>query len=262
MTAIAEHCLDFIRPCNAITHSRAFHLSPRFIENFVGSFLYPIYVETPIPDQYIRYESILQEVGGRLAQNFPDKELNFEFAVSNDWNINVWCLPGGKITFTLGLMNALENEMRDFGGTLPTFEEKIAAILSHEMIHATARHRGLIMELRIFLAALVKTYNYTLTYFMKKLSSPSKKTLEKIDYLFDFVASLTVAGLGQCYSKLHELEADKYGMLLLHQKNIRPETFVWLQSFFIYQKLQSGDERLRASQNTLKELQSKVLESF
>ena len=49
---------------------------------------------------------------------------------------NAWCMPGGKIAFYEGLFKAFQNETRDFGVGNFTLEEKIAAVLAHEVVHA------------------------------------------------------------------------------------------------------------------------------
>ena len=259
-------------PRNIVTGSREFHLIPSFIEYGVGSALYSTYIHQSggeVSTKYSRYTEIVQRVGNALAENSPRKGMNFEFTVVKDWSINAWCLPGGKIAINLGLLDAMEKESSDFGLGTITFEEKVAAVLSHEITHATARHFGRAMELRIFLASLIKASNFVINYFIDKrydqqikkvesteidekftkdqrttqiedLKLEKQNRIDKISQIFNFFARLSVSGLGKCNSRSHELEAAKYGMHLMQKSNINPESALWLQHFFMQQKTQLG----------------------
>ncbi len=293
--------LDYVCPQNIVTGSREFHFIPLSVENFLGAALYPSYKFQSggevSSSKYSHYNEVVQRIGKALASQSPRPGLNFEFAVVNDWSINAWCLPGGKIAINLGILNAMERDIRDYGGKLPTFEEKVAAVLSHEITHATARHFGRTMEFRILMAGMIKVLNFSVNYFVNtyydqkiKTADPSKesqqiekeksRSIQSINKVFDSLARIAVSGLGKCNSRAHELEADKYGMILLHQvgkgreAGLNPESAkaaIWLQNFFIQQKgpsytgffewishltstHPSSHERLQANQRTWQEL--------
>jgi beta-barrel assembly-enhancing protease len=201
-------------------------------------------------------------VGRALAAKSPREGLHFEFAVVNSWGLSAWCLPGGKIAVNLGLLDAMKHDHRSFGGRLPTFEEKVASVLSHEITHATARHFGRTMEFKILMAALIKVYSYALNYLIRRyydqkidrvkyvasskevqeIETERKSTLESTRRTFDVIVQFVASGLGKCGSRSHELEADKYGMHLM-QAALKPssaESAIWLQQFFIHQKNRSG----------------------
>ncbi|MBP7074190.1 MAG: M48 family metalloprotease [Rhabdochlamydiaceae bacterium] len=268
--------LDYILPRSEVTGHRELHLIPLTVEKFVGKALYPLYKLQSggsVPAKYKHYEEAVQRIGKALASESPRKGLEFEFAVVNDWSHNAWCLPGGKIAMNLGMLNAMENDTRDYGGSLPTFEEKVAAVLSHEITHATARHFGRTMEFKIFMGACIKGAQFGISSFVKNhydkkieaiksssstimqvtgLSDTDKKikeiekqktaSLKSIQMLFNYLVRNVASGIGKCKSRTHELEADKYGMILLHQagkKNLAgfnaesARSAIWLQSFFI-----------------------------
>lgn len=67
-------------------------------------------------------------VGRKLAAVSDSKELPYEFVVLNNPVPNAWALPGGKIAINSGLLLHLEDEAQ------------LAAVLSHEIVHAAARH--------------------------------------------------------------------------------------------------------------------------
>ncbi len=268
--------LDYILPRSAVTGSRELHLIPLSVEKFVGKALYPIYKLQSggaVPAKYKHYEEVVQRIGKALAEEAPRKGLDFEFSVVNDWSHNAWCLPGGKIAMNLGILNAMENDTRDYGGTLPTFEEKVAAVLSHEITHATARHFGRTMEFKIFMGAFIKAAQYFISHYVKshydkkiegvkssssttmqatgmsdsdqkinEIEKQKKSSLKSIESLFNFFVRHLSSGIGKCKSRSHELEADKYGMILLHEagkKNLAglntssAKSAIWLQGFFI-----------------------------
>lgn len=292
--------LDFVCPRNIVTGNREIHLIPLSVENFIGAALYPTYKYQSggeVSSKYARYSEVVQRIGQALAAQSPRPGLNFEFTVVNDWSINAWCLPGGKIAINLGILNAMERDIRDYGGKLPSFEEKVAAVLSHEITHATARHFGRTMEFRILMAGCIKVFNFVINHFVNtyydqkiKATDPGReceniendknRSIKSINRVFDSLARIAVSGLGKCNSRSHELEADKYGMILLHQvgkereAGLNPESAkaaIWLQNFFIQQNGRiatswfewlshltsthpSSHERLQANQRTWQEL--------
>jgi predicted Zn-dependent protease len=67
-------------------------------------------------------------VGRRIADAAERPDFRWEFAVIEDKQVNAFCLPGGKIAVYTGILPIT----RDDGG--------LAAVLGHEVAHATARH--------------------------------------------------------------------------------------------------------------------------
>ena len=62
--------------------------------------------------------------------HLPKKIIIGRFNVIESSQVNAWCLPGGKIAFYEGILDIMENE------------GQIAAVMGHEIAHATARHGG------------------------------------------------------------------------------------------------------------------------
>ena len=73
----------------------------------------------------------VSKVGQRLAR-VSDRSLPYEFIIIDDSTPNAWALPGGKIGINRGLLVRLNSEA------------ELAAVLSHEIVHAAARHLSLI----------------------------------------------------------------------------------------------------------------------
>ena len=84
----------------------------------------------------------IDTVGQRLA-NVSDRNLPYEFKILNNSTPNAWALPGGKIAINRGLLTELHNEA------------ELAAVLSHEIVHAAARHGAKNMERGLYLQAAV-----------------------------------------------------------------------------------------------------------
>ncbi|RJX31183.1 MAG: peptidase M48 [Desulfurivibrio sp.] len=146
-------------------------------------------------------------VGQKLAA-VSDRPLPYEFKVLNNSTPNAWALPGGKIVVNRGLLLELNNEA------------ELAAVISHEIVHAAARHGAKSMEKGMLLqGALLAT----------SLATAGN------DY-----APLAVGGaqaaaalITQKYSREAELEADFYGMHYLSRAGYDPQSAVQLQQTFV-----------------------------
>lgn len=305
---------DFPRSTNPVTQEREFRWVPSFVEKGIGDIAYPTLLRksgrvVKEPDTtFGNYSKLVHEIGKVLVEKCPRKDLSFQFEVVENSQDNAWCLPGGKIAINLGLIRNMEEEKSDYGMNHSfTLQEKIAAVLSHEITHAAARHGGRAIELRCFLLAIFKVLEYGVNFFfcqhfnneIKELEKSEVKnekqrqkigelkekrdsTSNKIFTLFDFIAYrwiLTHCSL--CTSRSHELEADKYGMHLVHKigneqnklgfDNSSAKAAIWLQHYFkksaptgtgwLAQILHlasthpSSEERLAANQKTWQELE-------
>lgn len=308
---------DFPRSTNPVTQQREFRWVPTFVEQAIGAVAYPtllkqsgrVVKETDIT--FGNYSKLVHQIGRELTAKCPRKDLSFEFEVVENSEDNAWCLPGGKIAINLGLIRNMQEEKSTFGMDRSfTLKEKIAAVLSHEMTHAAARHGGRTIELRCLLLSIFKVAELTANFFLCRHFNAQIQNLKKIETkteeqqlkiaelekkrdsisnaifkIFDFVAYrwiLTHCTL--CTSRSHELEADKYGMHLIHKVAIEnpaigfnknsAESAVWLQHYFkeAHPRISTGwfawvmnllsthpscEERLAANKKTWQELQAR-----
>lgn len=266
---------DFPRSTNPVTQQREFRWVPTFMEQAIGEAAYPgllkesgrVVKETNTI--FGNYSKLVHEIGKELTAKCPRNDLSFEFEVVENSQDNAWCLPGGKIAINIGLIRNMEEEKNTFGMDRSfTLNEKIAAVLSHEITHATARHGGRTIELRCLLFSIFKVVQFTINFFLCRHFNTQIQELEKIKVkteeqqtkiaqlhekrdsvsntvfrLFDFIAYqwiLTYCNL--CTSRSHEFEADKYGMHLIHKVGSEynkiglnensAEAAVWLQHYF------------------------------
>ncbi|MCP4673795.1 MAG: M48 family metalloprotease, partial [Desulfobacula sp.] len=149
----------------------------------------------------------VSKIGQNLAK-VSDRHLPYEFTILNNSTPNAWALPGGKIAINRGLLLELNNEA------------ELAAVLSHEIVHAAARHgaknmeRGMVLQTALLATAYAaKDYDY---------------------------ANLAVGGaqvalglITQKYSRNAELEADQYGMVYMSKAGYNPQSAIHLQETFL-----------------------------
>ena len=132
----------------------------------------------------------------------------WEFNLIEDKSMNAWCLPGGKVVFYEGILPICANA------------DGIAAVMGHEIAHAFAKHgqermtAGYAQQLG-GVAVAIGTSN----------EDPKKKAIWQ-----------TVYGIGSTvgmlkYSRVHETEADKLGMVFMIMAGYKPEEAVnvWIR---------------------------------
>jgi predicted Zn-dependent protease len=284
MSVYLNRALDFALPRNPVTQNRELHFIPTFVEKALGESLYSTHLwrSGGALESSHKYVQLVQEVGQQLAAQSPRKDLKFEFNVVNSKQDNAWCLPGGKIAINQGLIAHMAKN-----ATEHTLKQRLAAVLSHEITHATARHTGRAMEFRILMAAVVMVASYAINYLIQQyynkqaqnepkkaeqLRADCNKNTQNVSYVFNKASSWIVSGIGLCKSRSHELEADKYGMHLMKKSGFDPAAAVWLQEYFkqhhshktgmswfdiamnFLSSHPSPEERIAANQKTLEEL--------
>ncbi|MDK9712661.1 MAG: M48 family metalloprotease [Sulfuritalea sp.] len=157
----------------------------------------------------------VNEVGQKLVKVSDRPKLPFEFVVINDSVPNAWALPGGKLAVNRGLLLELKSEA------------ELAAVLSHEIVHAAARHGASAMERGILLSAGAAIISV--------LASDRKHS-----DLVEFAAAGGAALLSFRFGREHELEADHYGIDYMVRAGYDPKAAVELQETFV--RL-SGDKK-------------------
>ncbi|MFM8314689.1 MAG: M48 family metallopeptidase [Deltaproteobacteria bacterium] len=74
-----------------------------------------------------KWNAMVQRVANRIAKA-SGENFQWEYVLIENPEVNAWCMPGGKIAVYTGIMPVLKTE-----GAL-------AAVLGHEVAHATRRH--------------------------------------------------------------------------------------------------------------------------
>lgn len=117
----------------------------------------------------------------------------WEFNLINDKTINAWCMPGGKVVFYTGIMPICANV------------DGVAAVMGHEVAHAFAKHgqermsTGQLQKLG-GVAVAIATAN----------KSPQQRQMWNMAYGVG-----TKVGIMLPFSRTHETEADKLGLVFM-----------------------------------------------
>lgn len=142
-------------------------------------------------------EHYMKEQG--LEERINDFQWDFKLVASKE--ANAWCMPGGKVVFYEGILPLCANE------------DGIAVVMGHEIAHAVARHSNERMSQQMLLEAGGA---------LAALAVQNKPSLTK-----QTVA--TAIGLGSNYgvilpfSRKHEYEADKLGLIFMTMAGYNPQ---------------------------------------
>jgi predicted Zn-dependent protease len=160
--------------------------------------------------------AVVKEVGSNIAQAvtkyFADNNLSaqldgykWEFnLVKNDTTVNAWCMPGGKVVV--------------YSGLLPVTKDKngLAVVLSHEIAHAVARHGNERMSQELLAQ-----------YGSLALNEAIKQKPDQTKNIFNQAYGIgTQLGVLLPYSRGHELEADRLGLIFMAMAGYDPQTAV------------------------------------
>jgi predicted Zn-dependent protease len=172
------------------------------------------YVTDPQVTRYV------QQVGARLAA-VADRKLPYEFVVLNNSDLNAWALPGGKIAINRGLLLELKSEA------------ELAAVLSHEIVHAAARHGAHQME------------NAQLMQIGGAVASVAASVYggSQLGELVGQGAAVGSQLMQLKYSRDDELEADQYGMKYMKNVGYDLQAAVSLQELFL-KKSEAGGQNV------------------
>jgi predicted Zn-dependent protease len=159
--------------------------------------------------------AIVRRIGERIArvvERYFDKkgmadrlkDYRWEFNLIEDKQINAWCMPGGKVVVYTGILPVARDE------------DGLAVVMGHEISHAVAKHgaermsQGMLAELGG--AALDAA-----------LSTKSKQTRDL--FMQAYGAGVQVGALLP-YSRLHESEADRLGLVFMAMAGYDPRRAV------------------------------------
>jgi predicted Zn-dependent protease len=127
----------------------------------------------------------------------------WEFNVVDDPTVNAWCMPGGKVVVYTGLLPVTQDEA------------SLAVVMGHEIAHAVARHgnermsQGLAVQLGgvALSVALQNKSQQTQNVFLQSYGIGSQLGMLK-------------------YSRTHETEADKMGLVFAAMAGYDPNNAI------------------------------------
>jgi len=120
------------------------------------------------------------------------KEYRWEYNLVQDEAVNAWCMPGGKIVIYTGILPVANTEAR------------VAAIMGHEVAHALANHGQQRMSAGQLQQLGAVAGNIALA------NDPEYQNLFNTAYGVG-----TTVGVMLPFSRNHETEADRIGMILM-----------------------------------------------
>lgn len=151
-----------------------------------------------------RSTALVKSVGSKLAQSTERylKANGFESEIANlDWEfnlvrnneVNAFCMPGGKIVVYEGLLSVAQTEA------------ELATVIGHEIGHAVAKHSNERMSQQIMT-------QYGMAILSEALSQKSAAVQTVATSVFGLGAQV---GIMLPYSRKHEYEADYMGIVFM-----------------------------------------------
>jgi predicted Zn-dependent protease len=143
---------------------------------------------------------MVKRVGNRIAAVADRPDYEWEFRLIADQTQNAFCMPGGKVAMYEGMLPICEDEAG------------VATVMAHEVAHALARHGGerMSQSLAIDRAKIVAEK-------VTGIYAPGKEQLVMMAY-----GAGSQYGVLLPFSRKHELEADRIGILLMAQAGYDP----------------------------------------
>jgi predicted Zn-dependent protease len=140
------------------------------------------------------------------ANGFKDylKDYAWEYKLVESKEVNAWCLPGGKIVF----YSAILPICKDDAG--------MATVMGHEVAHALANHGAQRMSAGILQQAGAGVVG---------IATDSKSDQEKQVWMAAY-GGVTQYGAMLPFSRSHESEGDKIGLILMAIAGYDPSTAV------------------------------------
>lgn len=153
------------------------------------------------------WTAMLDRVASRIAKS-SGENFNWEWVLIESPEVNAWCMPGGKMAVYTGIMPVLKTE-----GAL-------AAVLGHEVAHATKRHgkQSYARAIRGNLAGLVIGVTTALGGELLCKSESCKL----LTGLGGAAAGFAIAFFDRKFSRSNETEADKFGQMYMAKAGYDP----------------------------------------
>ncbi len=160
--------------------------------------------------------AMVRRVGGRIAasaeaflddtgRGYEKSQYQWEFnLIEDDKVINAWCMPGGKVAVYTGILPLTQDETG------------LAVVMGHEVAHALAQHGNERMSQQLL--ALMGTVALAVA-----LRDKPSQTRQIFLAAFGVGAQI---GILLPYSRLHENEADRIGLMLMARAGYDPRAAV------------------------------------
>ncbi len=167
----------------------------------------------PMPDSDPRVQMV-KSCGSRIQKAVQEfyvqkkatadlQGFSWAFNVVDSKEVNAWCMPGGKVVVYTGLLPVTQDE------------QSLAIVMGHEIAHAIARHGNQ----RMSQGLLVQFGGQALS-----VALSQKPALTQQLFAQAYGVSTTLGTLK--YSRSHETEADKMGLIFAAMAGYNPEVAI------------------------------------
>lgn len=191
------------RQLNLLPESQMITMSVQQYGQFLGE-------HPKVPTSDTRTQMV-QRVGNKIAkavEEFLKKEhqtkrvegFKWEFNLVDDKMVNAWCMPGGKVVVYTGILPVTKDE------------EGLAVVMGHEVAHAIARHGNERMSQQLALQGGGMTLGVLMS---------EKPELTQGIFQQAFGLGSTLGSLA--FSRSHETEADKMGLVFMAMAGYNPD---------------------------------------
>ncbi len=200
---------------NAVTGKRSLTLIPEseLMGMSYGEYQKFLSTHPPLPGNDERVmlvrrcgEKIQRAVERFHAEKGASKDLEgfkWEFNVVDENTVNAWCIPGGKVVVYTGLLPVTQDE------------KSLAVVMGHEIAHAIARHGNQRMSQALALQLGGTVLSVALS---------QKPQITRDIFMQSFGIGSQLGMLS--YSRKHETEADKMGVIFAAMSGYDPEAAV------------------------------------
>ncbi len=156
---------------------------------------------------------MVNRVAGRIA-NASGENFKWEWVLIESPEVNAWCMPGGKIAVYTGIMPVLKNEAA------------LAAVLGHEVAHATKRH-GMQRYARAAKENMLGTIIGGATVIGGQMLCKTA-SCKLLTGLGGAAAGFAITFFEMKYSRGDETEADKVGQVYMAKAGYEPSEAIKL----------------------------------
>ncbi len=198
-----------------ITGRKQFNIVPDSIINSMSLQSYGEFMNQNKLSSNAEQTEMVKRVGNRIKiaverycrENSCSEKLagyEWEFNLVEDPNVNAWCMPGGKVVIYTGILPLTQDETG------------LAVVMGHEIAHAFAKHGSE----RMSQGLLVNMGGIALS---KALETKPEQTKTLFMQSYGIGTQLAVL---LPYSRLHENEADRLGLIFMAMAGYNPEQAV------------------------------------
>jgi predicted Zn-dependent protease len=163
----------------------------------------------------MKIKNAAQKYLASLGQTEYLKDYQWEYKLVDSKDVNAWCMPGGKIVVYTGILPITKD---DAG---------LATVMGHEVSHALANHGAQRMS-----AAQIQSIGA-----VGVAAVTASQSAEKQQMWSEYYGLGTQVGVMLPFSRSHETEADKIGLILMAIAGYNPENAI---DFWTRMAAQSG----------------------